>query len=285
MRCFGCTILGKKQAFFYSHGPHLADSRIPCDPCIPSSCRYQCGHLNRALRGTCGHPGCARASCQVAAAFSYDLLVAGNSTDRNRQTQLVHTWLQGWCHWHSFVFLDRGMVYTTPGLLAPNSMHLSQRRKGVFVQELPGLITRTLNQIPRGKIDKTRPSWWTWWVIGWHDKIWGLCAREILQSGSGGAGYNEAPLKCCYTSARSMRSKWEEPEALAQSQSYNITGIREAWWEEPCDWCVAMDSSGFFSMDGQGRWGQGVAVCEEVAGLCRAGTWYVAAGDGMVGSL
>lgn len=156
VRCFGCTILGKKQAFFYSHGPHLADSRIPCDPCIPSSCRYQCGHLNRALRGTCGHPGCARASCQVAAAFSYDLPVAGNSTDRNRQTQLVHTWLQGWCHWHSFVLLDRGMVYTTPGLLAPNGMHLSQRRKGVFVQELPGLISRTLNQIPRGKIDKNQ---------------------------------------------------------------------------------------------------------------------------------
>ena len=56
-------------------------------------------------------------------------------------------------------FLDNGMVYTTPGLLAPNGMHLSQRRKGVFVQELPGLISRTLNQIPRRKIDKTRPSW------------------------------------------------------------------------------------------------------------------------------
>jgi len=48
------------------------------------------------------------------------------------------------------------MVYTTPGLLAPNGMHLSQRRKGVFVQELPGLISRTLNQIPRGKIDKNQ---------------------------------------------------------------------------------------------------------------------------------
>lgn len=46
------------------------------------------------------------------------------------------------------MFLDHGMVYTTPGLLASNGMHLSH---GIFVQELLGLISRTLKQIPWGK--------------------------------------------------------------------------------------------------------------------------------------
>jgi len=41
-------------------------------------------------------------------------------------------------------FFDNGMAYTAPGLLASDRIHLSQRRKGVFAQELAGLIGRAL---------------------------------------------------------------------------------------------------------------------------------------------
>ncbi|KAK4829284.1 hypothetical protein QYF61_002676 [Mycteria americana] len=56
-----------------------------------------------------------------------------------------HAWLRGWCHRHGFVFFDNGMAYTAPGLLASDGIHLSQRGKRIFAQELAGLIDRALN--------------------------------------------------------------------------------------------------------------------------------------------
>ena len=50
-----------------------------------------------------------------------------------------------------------------------------------------------------------------------------------------------------------MRNKQEELEALAQSQSYDIIGISETWWEETCDWSVTMDGYRLFRRDRQGR--------------------------------
>jgi len=52
-------------------------------------------------------------------------------------------WLCGW--WHNFGFFDNGMAYMAPGLLASARIHLSQREKRVFAQELAGLIDRALN--------------------------------------------------------------------------------------------------------------------------------------------
>jgi len=37
------------------------------------------------------------------------------------------------------------MAYSAPGLLASDGLHLSQRGKRVFTQELAGLIDRALN--------------------------------------------------------------------------------------------------------------------------------------------
>ena len=62
----------------------------------------------------------------------------------------------------------------------------------------------------------------------------GRCASEVLQSAPLCAEYTGAHLKCLYTNARSMRNKQEELEALAQSQSYDIIGLSETWWEESC---------------------------------------------------
>lgn len=42
-------------------------------------------------------------------------------------------------------FFNRGVIYTMPGLLTADGMHLSQRGKRVFAQELEGLTDRTLN--------------------------------------------------------------------------------------------------------------------------------------------
>lgn len=53
------------------------------------------------------------------------------------------------------------------------------------------------------------------------------------------AGYHEVHWKCYYTNVLSMRNTQEQLEVLAQSQSYNILGISETYWEEfSCDWCV-----------------------------------------------
>ena len=58
-----------------------------------------------------------------------------------------------------------------------------------------------------------------------------------------------------------MRSKQEELEALAQSQSYDNVGLSETWWEESCEWSAVMDGYRLFRRDRQGRRGRGVALC------------------------
>ena len=63
----------------------------------------------------------------------------------------------------------------------------------------------------------------------------GQCASEVLQSAPQCAEYTGTYLKCLYTNACSMRDKQEELEALAHSQSYDIIGISETWWDESCD--------------------------------------------------
>jgi len=40
---------------------------------------------------------------------------------------------------------DTTLAFLTTGLLAPDGIHLSQRGKRVFAQELAGLIDRALN--------------------------------------------------------------------------------------------------------------------------------------------
>ncbi|KAK4816534.1 hypothetical protein QYF61_017735 [Mycteria americana] len=71
--------------------------------------------------------------------------VAGSDIGRNRWTQSINTCLCGWCHHHKFGFFNNGMVYTAPGLLVSDGIHLYQRGKRVFAHELAGLIDRALN--------------------------------------------------------------------------------------------------------------------------------------------
>jgi len=73
------------------------------------------------------------------------LQIAGNDEGRNRKSQQISTWLQAWCHQQNFGFFDHGSVYMTPGLLATDRVHLSQRGKRTFVEELTELIERALN--------------------------------------------------------------------------------------------------------------------------------------------
>jgi len=42
---------------------------------------------------------------------------------------------------------DNGLAYTAPGLLTLDGIHLSQRGKRIFAQELAGLIGRVLNEM------------------------------------------------------------------------------------------------------------------------------------------
>jgi len=77
--------------------------------------------------------------------FSSIPSVTGNSTERGRKTHLVNRWLRDWCHRSNFGFFDHEEVYTAPGLLAIDRVHLSQRGKRILGHELVGLIERALN--------------------------------------------------------------------------------------------------------------------------------------------
>jgi len=79
--------------------------------------------------------------------FSSILLVARNDYGRNRKTQLINTGLQDECHGQNFGFFDHGLAYMTPGLLVTDEVHLSQRGKRIFAQELAGRIETALNWI------------------------------------------------------------------------------------------------------------------------------------------
>ncbi|GAB0192579.1 hypothetical protein GRJ2_001723200 [Grus japonensis] len=71
--------------------------------------------------------------------------VEGSNVGRNRRTQSINTWLCGWCQRHNFEFFDNGTAYTAPGLMNSDRIHLSQRGKRIFAQELARLIDRALN--------------------------------------------------------------------------------------------------------------------------------------------
>lgn len=75
--------------------------------------------------------------------FASALPIGGIDVDK--QTHHINMWLRDWCNWHTFGFVDHGKVYVTLGLLAPDEMHLSQKGKRIFAQELAGLIGRALN--------------------------------------------------------------------------------------------------------------------------------------------
>ncbi|GAB0208393.1 hypothetical protein GRJ2_003305000 [Grus japonensis] len=77
--------------------------------------------------------------------FSSLLPVKGSNVGWNRWTQSINAWLRGWCQCHNFGFFDNGVAYMAPGLMNPDGIHLSQRGKRIFAQELAGLIDRALN--------------------------------------------------------------------------------------------------------------------------------------------
>ncbi|KFR02209.1 hypothetical protein Y956_05133, partial [Nipponia nippon] len=79
------------------------------------------------------------------AVFSSIPSVAGRHTERNRKTQLINTWLRGWCQQWNFGVFSHGAVYMAPGLLETDGVHLLQRGKRILAQELAGLIERALN--------------------------------------------------------------------------------------------------------------------------------------------
>lgn len=50
-----------------------------------------------------------------------------------------------------------------------------------------------------------------------------------------GALWVQEHMKCLYTNACSVRNKRDKLEPLVLSQSYDIIGICETWWDESCD--------------------------------------------------
>jgi len=97
-------------------------------------------------------------------------------------------------------------VYTAPGLLATDGVHLSQRGKRILGHELAGLIERAL----KGEWDITQLT------------------RDEPRHGMPVPGVRlTAQLKCTYTHACSMGNKQEELEAIIQQDSYDLVAITE----------------------------------------------------------
>lgn len=51
------------------------------------------------------------------------ILPVTSITDMNSQILLVNAWLQGWCQWKNFGFVDHGRIYSAPLLLIPGGTH------------------------------------------------------------------------------------------------------------------------------------------------------------------
>ena len=88
-------------------------------------------------------------------------------------------------------------------------------------------------------------------------------------------------MKCLYTNVDSVRSRQEELEALAQSQSYDIVGRSETCWEKPCEWSAVMDGARLSRRERRGRRRCGVVLRVKEGLDCTA----LAAEDNMVESL
>lgn len=60
-------------------------------------------------------------------------------------------------------------------------------------------------------------------------------------------------LEATHMNPHSLGNKQEEPDLHAQSESYDIIGKSETWWDKSHDWRIAMDGYRFFYKDRQGR--------------------------------
>lgn len=74
-------------------------------------------------------------------------LVAETDDERNRRAHIINKGLKAWCHRQNFGFFDHGAIFTAPGLLEPDRLHLSVKGKRILAHELAELIERALNWV------------------------------------------------------------------------------------------------------------------------------------------
>lgn len=63
-----------------------------------------------------------------------------------------------------------------------------------------------------------------------------------------------------YINTQSLGNKQEDLELSAQSESYDIIGITETWWDKSHDWRIVMDGHRLFPKDRQVRRGGVITV-------------------------
>ncbi|GAB0204069.1 mitochondrial enolase superfamily member 1 [Grus japonensis] len=198
---------------------------------------------------------------------SVDLLeVADSNTGKKRRTQSIKTWLHVYCHCHNFGFFNNGMAYMAPGLMNSDGIHLSQRGKRVFAQELVGFI-ESFKLALKEEADNIRLPYDELWddmprlegqgaskgpqpvaqrhaghtaarlksrgdepgapeVIGINRETPVKYLKGIPASKSASSG---AQLKCLYANARSMGNKQEDSETCTRLQGCDLIGITETW--------------------------------------------------------
>lgn len=90
-----------------SYYPLLVD-QVCSDEAVERTSRIITGGKDYHLRA----PGWLVEGARIQAAFSSIPAGAGKSTESNRNTHLVNTWLRGWCHRRNFVgfFLPTGWL-------------------------------------------------------------------------------------------------------------------------------------------------------------------------------
>lgn len=81
------------------------------------------------------------------------------------------------------------------------------------------------------------------------------------------------PQQKLYTELpRPLGNKREELEVLVSSQSYDIIGSSESWWNESHGWSAGMERYRLFRSDSHGRRGGGVTQCVRERFDCTAPT-------------
>ncbi|KAK4828724.1 hypothetical protein QYF61_000715 [Mycteria americana] len=97
-------------------------------------------------------------------------------------------------------------------------------------------------------------------ATNWSNKPGQPEHRQMFLAASQDKNQKTNHLKCMYINGCSLGNKQEELELHAQSESYDIIGITETWWDNSHDWRSTMDGYRLFCKDRQGRRGGGVAL-------------------------
>ena len=151
------------------------------------------------------------------------------------------------------------MSFNEYSLFGRDGIHLSRRGRRIFARRLADLLSESRFKLTNlgGSVQSCDICIS---ISNRVDECTYQSSEECSPTLSKGKNPKSSHLRCIYTNARSLANKWEELELHAQSESYDVIGITETWWENLHDWKTTMDGYKLFRKDRKGRRGGAVAL-------------------------